>query len=279
MAIDLQSLGYETPPIEFGYTWRDTVLYALGVGASPNEELDYLYEGRGPKVLPTFATVPTFAAFDALVDRIGCDRRAMVHRSQEVRLFKPLRPNARLRIIGRVAGLYDLKRVAVSAFSIDAHDEEGDHIIHGELTLVLRNDGGFGGTPPPRTERVALPERDPDFETSELIAPTQGLLYRLNGDYNPLHADPDFAEDAGFERPILHGLCTYGYAGRAVLKHSCGGDPSRFRMLRGQFSSPVYPGDTLITRGWNEGDRVVLGVSAEARPKELCLSNAYAVLR
>ena len=129
MPIDVQSIGYETAPIEFDYTWRDTVVYALGVGASPEEELDYLYEGRGPKVLATFCTIPTFAAFDALVDRIACDRRGMVHHSQQMDLFKPLRPNARLRVTGRVAGLYDLKRFAMSGFSIcplytsDAADE------------------------------------------------------------------------------------------------------------------------------------------------------------
>lgn len=279
MAIDPQSLGYETPPIEFNYTWRDTVVYALGVGASPEEELDYLYEGRGPKVLPTFCTIPTFAAFDALVDRIGCDRRGMVHHAQQMDVFKPLRPNARLRVTGRVTGLYDLKRMAFSVFEIDAYDEDHDLIIRGEVTLLLRFDGGFGGDRPPKTERVVLPEREPDFETRDLVAPTQALLYRLSGDYNPLHADPDFAIEAGFEKPILHGLCTYGYAGRAVVKGACGGDADKLRTLRGQFSSVVFPGDTLIVRGWNEGERVILGVTTEERPDALCLSNACAVVR
>jgi len=279
MAIDAQSLGYETPPIEFNYTWRDTVVYALGVGASADEELDYLYEGRGPKVLPTFCTIPTFAVFDALVDRIGCDRRGMVHHAQQMDVFKPLRPNARLRITGQVAGLYDLKRMAFSVFSIDAYDEDDDLIIQGEVTLLLRFDGGFRGERPPKTERVVLPEREPDFETRDLVAPTQALLYRLNGDYNPLHADPDFAAEAGFEKPILHGLCTYGYAGRAVVRGACGGDADKLTTLRGQFSSLVFPGDTLIVRGWNEGERVILGVTTEERPDALCLSNAYAIVR
>jgi acyl dehydratase len=279
MPIDTQSLGYENPPIEFNYTWRDTVVYALGVGASADAELDYLYEGRGPKVLPTFCTIPTFAAFDALVDRIGCDRRGMVHHSQRVDLFKPLRPNAQLRVMGRVSGLYDLKRFAMSVFSIDAYDEDDELAIQGEVTLLLRNDGGFGGERPPKAERVKLPERDPDFETHDQVGPAQALLYRLSGDYNPLHADPEFAAKAGFDRPILHGLCTYGYAGRAVIRDACGGDPDKLGTLRGQFSSPVFPGDTLIIRGWNEGGRVVLGVTTAERPDKPCLSNAYAVLR
>jgi len=279
MTIDPESLGYETPPIEFNYTWRDTVVYALGVGATPAEELDYLYEGRGPKVLPAFCTIPTFAAFDALVDRIGCDRRGLVHHAQRMDVFKLLRPNARLQVTGRVAGLYDLKRMAMSVFSIDAYDEDDELIIRGEVTLLLRNDGGFGGERPPKTERVALPEREPDFEIRDPIAPTQALLYRLSGDYNPLHADPEFAAQAGFDKPILHGLCTYGYAGRAVIRGACGGDPDSLATLRGQFSNPVFPGDTLIVCGWIEGKRVILGVSTEERPDALCLSNAYAVLR
>ncbi len=278
MSIDPQSLGYETPPIEFDYDWRDTVVYALGVGAT-EVELDFLYEGRGPKVLPTFCTIPTFAAFDALVDRIGCDRSGMVHHSQEMTVHKPLRPNAKLSVQGRVDGLYDLKRMAMSVFVIDAFDDEGDLIIRGEVTLVLLKDGGFGGARPPKSERVAIPEREPDFETAERVPTTQALLYRLSGDYNPLHADPEFASRVGFDRPILHGLCTFGYAGRAVVSQACGGDPACLSRLRGQFSNPVFPGDTLVVRGWNEGERVTLTVGTEERPGELCLSQAYAVVR
>ncbi|MBW2188561.1 MAG: MaoC family protein [Deltaproteobacteria bacterium] len=279
MTIDAQSLGYETSPIDFNYTWRDTVVYALGVGASADAELEYLYEGRGPKVLPTFCTIPTFAAFDALVDRIGCDRQGMVHHSQQMNLFKPLRPNGQLRVTGKVAGLYDLKRLAMAVLCIDAHDEDGDLITRGEVTLLLRNDGGFGGERPPKTERVNPPRRAPDFEIRDQVGPTQALLYRLSGDYNPLHADPDFAAQAGFDRPLLHGLCTYGYAGRAVVKGACGGDPDKLATLRGQFSNPVFPGDMLIIRGWNEGERLIVSVTTEQRPDKPCLSNAYAVLR
>jgi len=279
MTIDAQSLGFETPPTDFDYTWRDTVLYALGVGASADGELDYLYEGRGPKVIPTFCTVPTFAVFDALVDRIGCDRQGMVHHSQQVDVFKPLPPNGRLRVTGRVAALYDLKRLAMSVFSIDAHDENDELAIRGEVTLALLNDGGFGGERPPKTPRVEAPDRDPDFEVHERVEPSQALLYRLSGDYNPLHADPEFAAQAGFDRPILHGLCTYGYAGRALVREACDGDPDRLAMLRGQFSNPVFPGDTLIIRGWNEGERVVLSVGTEEAPGKPSLRNAYAVLR
>ena len=279
MPIDPDSVGYETPPIDFEYGWRDTVIYALGVGATPENELDFLYEGRGPKVLPTFCTVPTFAAFDELVDRIGCDRSGMVHHSQEVQLFKPLRPHARLVIRGRVEGLYDLKRVAMAVFVIDAYDESGDRIIRGQATLVLLKDGRFGGERPPRPERVTPPDRPPDFEVVERVPTSQALLYRLSGDLNPLHADPRFAKRVGFERPILHGLCTFGYAGRAIVTHACDGDPERFSSLRAQFSSPVFPGDSLIVRGWTEEGRIVVAATTEARPEEPCLTQSYASVR
>ncbi len=279
MAIDPSSLGYQTPPIEYAYSWRDTVIYALGVGATADRELDFLYEGRGPLILPTFGTIPTFEAFDALVDRIGCDRSGMVHHSQSLEVCKPLRPEGRLRVQGRVDGIYDLKRMAMSVFIIDAFDEEGDRVARGEVTVVLLKDGGFGGPRPPRPERVSPPEREPDFESRERVAETQALLYRLNGDYNPLHADPAFAKSVGFDRPILHGLCTFGYAGRAVVREVCEGDPARMQSLRGQFSNPVFPGETLVVRGWDEGARTILAVVTEERPQQLCLSNAYALLR
>lgn len=278
MPIDVESLGYETPPIEFAYDWRDTVVYALGVGATADAELDYLYEGRGPKVLPTFCTVPTFEAFDALVDRIGCDRSGMVHHSQGMTLYKPLQPAAKLEVRGTVDGLYDLKRMAMSVFMIDAYDEAGDHVIRGQVTLLLLKDGGFGGERPPRTPRILAPDREPDFVSRELVAPTQALLYRLSGDYNPLHADPGFAEEVGFDRPILHGLCTFGYVGRALVQKACGGDPLRLTNLRAQFSNPVFPGDTLVIRGWREKGRVVVNAATEERPDALCITHSCAVI-
>ena len=279
MPMDGDSVGYETPPIDYEYDWSDTVLYALGVGATPEHELAFLYEGQGPKVVPTFCTIPTFTAFDALVDRIGCDRSGMVHHSQQATLYKPLQPAAKLVIKGRVDGLYDLKRVAMAVFIIDGYDESDELAMRGQVTLALLKDGRFGGPRPPKAERVSLPDRVPDFETAEAIPSTQALLYRLNGDYNPLHADPSFATEVGFTKPIIHGLCTFGYAGRAVVRHACDGDPDRMLALRAQFSSPVFPGDTLIVRGWYEDERVLLSASTQERPGEMCLTQAVASLR
>lgn len=275
MALDLESIGHQTDPIEFRYGWHETVTYALGVGTKEHR-LDYLYEGLGPKVWPTFATIPTFAAFDALVDRITCDRRGMVHHSQRLELYRPLAPAGVLRVSGRVAGLYDLKRFAMAVFDIDAVDEAGDAVVRGVVTLLLLHDGRFGGERPPRSERITYPAREPDFTVRESIPATQALLYRLNGDANPLHADPGFAQEAGFDRPILHGLCTFGYVGRVVLEEACDADPARMTAIQGQFSAPVFPGDTLIVEGWREDGRVLVRARTEERPSEVCLSAGYA---
>lgn len=277
MSIDPESLGYQAGPREYEYEWRDVVLYALGVGAKPQSELEFLFEEKGPRVLPTFAVVPTFTLFDELVDRIGADRTGMVHESQRMRFFKPLAPGAKLQVVGRVDGLYDLKRMAIARLAVEARDESGEQVAEAEISLLLRNDGGFGGGRPPRTPRVAVPDREPDFEVRDLVTPAQAALYRLSGDLNPLHLDPAFATQAGFDRPILHGLCTLGYAGRAVLQELCEGEPGRLRSLQGQFRSPVFPGDTLLIRGWEEEEnRVILSVTTVERPSEACLTAAFA---
>src|SRR5690606_20305472 len=138
-------------------------------------------------------------------------------------------------------GIYDLKRMGQAIISTETRDESGEQLCETEWTLLYRFDGGFGGKAPPRSEKVRPPDRTPDFRVEEATSAEQALLYRLNGDLNPLHADPDVGERAGFGGPILHGLCTFGYLGRAVLHQACGGDPSRLRALAGQFRKPVWP--------------------------------------
>jgi acyl dehydratase len=235
-----------------------------------------LFEGRGPKVLPTYAVVPTFHVNGELFDVIGGDMLGVVHGGQTITLHKPFAPNGTLKTIGKVAGVYDLKRMATSLVTTETRDESGELVCTTEWNIIYRLDGGFGGAPPPKTSKVRAPERPADFVVEEKTAEEQALLYRLNGDLNPLHADPAIGEKAGFGRPILHGLCTYGYLGRAVLKRACGGDASRFRGLSAQFRKPVWPGDTLVTEGWNEDGRVILRASAKERPGEYVVTNAWA---
>ena len=279
MALHTDAPGKQTHTLIHAYGWRDTVRYALGVGATAEYELDYLYEGRGPKVLPTFGEIPAFATFDELFNIVGGDMLGVVHGGETIRLHQSFAPEDELTTIGEVAGIYDLKRLAVGLFKTRTTDRNGALVCETESEIIFRNDGGFGGQKPPRKPKVILPDRAPDFVSHERTSNEQALLYRLSGDLNPLHADPEISKKAGFERPILHGLCTFGYVGRVVLRHACDGDTGRFAALSGQFRKPVWPGDTLVVHGWVQGEQVALRVTTEERPDEVCFSNAFADIR
>lgn len=275
MALNPEAEGKTTGELVHEYGWKDAVLYALGVGAKASE-LDFLYEAKGPKVLPTYAVVPTFHANGELFDVLGGNLLGVVHGGQKIRLHRPFEPKGRLTTVGKVASLYDLKRMAQAVITTETRDEGGTLLCETEWSIIFRLDGGFGGKAPPPSEKVRAPDRSPDFRVEEATSPEQALLYRLNGDLNPLHADPAIGEKAGFGRPILHGLCTYGYVGRAVLHECCGGEPSRLKALAGQFRKPVWPGDTIVTEGWSEDGRVILRASTTERPTEYVFTNAYA---
>ena len=273
--------GAETKKLEFDYRWQDAALYALGVGAT-QRELPFLYEGldqSGPKVLPTFAVIPTFEACKALFETVGGDFRGVVHGGQRIVLHKPFAPSGKLVTLGRVAGVWDLKRMAQVVFTTTTHDGEGQLLCETEWTIMYLFDGGFGGEPPPRSARVRAPEREPDWVVEEKTSNEQALLYRLSGDHNPLHADPAIAEKAAKVtggRPILHGLCTYGYVGRALITHECGGDPAKLRSFTGRFSKPVWPGDTLVVKGWREDGRTLVVAGTQEHPEEPVFGNAWA---
>jgi acyl dehydratase len=275
MALNPNAAGHVTKPLAHAYDWRDVALYALGCGAK-RKELDYLYEKRGPKVLPTYAVVPAFPVNAELFEVVGGDMLGVVHGAQKIVCHKPFAPKGTLTTIGKVAGVYDLKRLATSVITTETRDEAGELVCETEWQIIYRLDGGFGGAPPPKTERFRVPERDPDFVVEEKTTEEQALLYRLNGDLNPLHSDPEIGEKAGFGHPILHGLCTYGFAGRAVLNEVCGGDPARFKSFSGHFKKPVWPGDTLVTEGWNEDGRVLVQVRVKERPDEPVFGNSVA---
>ena len=278
MALKPETLGHETDALTLDYDWQKTALYALGVGAT-KDELDFLYEGRGPKVLPTYAVIPSYDAVRELFQIVGGDMLGVVHGAQKLTFHKPFAPAGKLSTTGKVKGVYDLKRMAQAVFETDTRDENGELLVTAEWLIVYRLDGGFGGPRPPKTERRRPPEREPDWTVEEKTSPEQALLYRLNGDHNPLHADPEIGEQAGFGGPILHGLCTYGYAGRAVLKHAYGGDPAKLKEYRGHFAKPVFPGDTLIISGWNEDDGTVfVRMTTTERPDENVFSNAWAIV-
>lgn len=267
MSLDPSAVGHKTEPFSFDYDWKTTVLYALGVGAK-RDELDFLYEQRGPVVLPSFAVVPAYPALEPLVERARADMTKVVHGAQTIRIHRPIPPEGRLSTVGTIEGVYDLKRLSQVVFSTRT-ELRGELLFETEWTLVVRDTGGFGGPRPPKHSTPKIPsDRAPLFERSESTSPEQALLYRLSGDLNPLHADPEFARAVGFEEgPILHGLCTFGYVTRAVLLGACGGDARRLKALGVQFKRPVWPGDTLRTVGYQVDSLIALETYAGDRPE------------
>ncbi|MFN8531305.1 MAG: MaoC/PaaZ C-terminal domain-containing protein [Anaerolineae bacterium] len=277
MTVDVQTLlAYEFPPITFAYTPRDVSLYALGVGAPADpldqEELRYVYErsGAGFRVLPTFAVLFPGALIDTILtgDLPGLKFNPMMllHGEQTLEVNGPLPERAVITCYPRVKAIYDKGSGALLVTGTSCRDESGREIATSESSMFIRGIGGFGGERGPSGEANTPPDRDPDAVIREKTSPTQALIYRLSGDVNPLHADPMMAAFAGFDKPILHGLCTFGYAGRAVLKAFCGGDPARFKRIKVRFVKHVFPGETLVTEMWKLNEtRVIFRVKAAER--------------
>ena len=267
MSLDLSKLGYQTRIHEFNYDWKTVILYALGVGAK-QDELGYLYEGFGPKVYPTFAVVPAYGPVNELLAASGADLHRIVHSGQSIRVHRPIPASGCLRTVGTIEGIYDLKRMALVVLRTVSETESGP-LFETRWSILYRGLGRFGGPPPPKSQPAAVPDgAQPAFTHEEPISAEQALLYRLSGDHNPLHADPRFAAEAGFERgPILHGLCTYGLLARAAIRHACDGDGDRLKVFEGQFKRPVWPGQTLQTRGYEiENGRLALRAYATDDP-------------
>jgi acyl dehydratase len=280
MAFDLSLAGKPSEPSMMTYAWKDVVLYALGVGAK-KEELDYLYEGRGPKVFPSFAVVPTFGPMFKLLERCGGNLAMVVHGGQKCVIEKPIAPEGKLSTTATIRGYYDLRKFAIVLVDTETRDAKDETVFRTTWNIVFRGAGGFGGESLTREEAPSVPkDRPADFSIEEKTSPEQALLYRLNGDPNPLHADPEFAATVGFPQgPILHGLCTYGYMVRHVVNGACGGDAAKLRSFDGTFKRPVWPGDTLVTDGWNvDGGKVALQVRVKERD-EVVIGGAWALVR
>ncbi len=279
MTLDLTSLGFTTEPSSFTYDWKTLALYALGIGAK-RDELAYLYEGAadGMKVYPTFAVIPAGEPLFKSLARTGGNFAMVVHGGQKIRAFAPIPSSGTLETTATIRGIYDMKKLA--RVVIDTTTTlQGERVYETTWSILYRGEGGFSGPRPPSDpDEPSIPkDREPTFTHEETTSPEQALLYRLLGDYNPLHADPAFAASVGFaEGPILHGLATYGFAARAVTKHLLGGDASRLRMISAQFRKPVWPGDTIVTRGYLlEGGKIALQASVKGRPDPV-LTGGYA---
>jgi len=276
MSLDLSAVGYKTDPSRFEYDWKAAALYALGIGAGP-EELDLLYEARGPRVFPTFPIAGAYPVMMLLIERAGAEFRNVVHTGQTIRIQRTPKPNGVLTTHGTLSGIYDLKRMARLVFDT-VTEQDGEPVCTMEWDLLVRDTGGFGGPRPPKAELVAPPkEQAPAFELRQSTSPAQALVYRLSGDLNPLHADPELARSVGFPQgPILHGLCTLGFVARAVVQAACGRDERRLRAISMQFKKPVWPGESICTAGYSLApDKFALTATAADRPDQI-IGNAWA---
>jgi acyl dehydratase len=267
MAIDAAKLKHwPFQTIEQTYTERDTILYALGVGLGQDpmdrDALRYVYED-GLQALPTLAVVLGYPGFWAKDPATGIDWVRLLHGEQSLELHAPLPAAGTVTGLTRVTAIVDkgAGKGALMYSERDIRDRATDQLLAVSRSVsFMRGDGGFsaGGqesdaAPAPRTP---TPDTPPDHVCELKTRAEAALIYRLSGDYNPVHADPAVARSAGFERPILHGLCSFGVTGHALLRTLCGWDASRLKEIGCRFSSPVYPGETLRVEMWQRGDAV-----------------------
>ena len=259
MPINPDAVGTTSDPVERSWDSKDALLYAVGVGAGL-DELPFTTENSqniDQQVLPTFAVIAGIGG--NAMRSIGDFNFAMlVHGEQAIQLHKPIPVQGKVRTVSKITAIWDKGSGAVietESESVDA--KTGDPQFTNRSAVFIRGEGGWGGDRGPSGGRNAAPERAPDHVVSYETRPDQALTYRLSGDRNPLHSDPAFAAMAGFDRPILHGLCSYGFTGRALLHTLCGSDPARFKSMEARFSKPVYPGDTLTVSMWVDGSEAI----------------------
>jgi acyl dehydratase len=251
------AIGAELGSVDFSWTDSDVLLYHLAIGST---DLSYTLESAGLQVLPSFAVVaPTFRMTDPPpLDLPGCDINLaqVVHGSQSVSVAGPIPTSGSATVTVRISEIWDKGKAAVIWQEGVATSPSGERLWTTRSSIFVKGEGGWGGDRG-SSEPVELPDRAPDTDTSYDVLPQQALLYRLCGDRNPLHADPDFAKAAGFPAPILHGLCSYGIALRTLTETLLDGDATRVGGFGVRFTGVVFPGETIRVRGWRDGDRVV----------------------
>ncbi len=257
----LQNMGL--PPIRAAYSKRDTILYALGVGFGLDPmntaELPFVYEGEGFRAMPTMCNTLCHPGFWAKDPQFGIDWVKILHAEQDFTIYRPLAPEASLRGEYQVVGVEDkgTERGALLHQEKRLYDDVTDELVATvRSTLFMRANGGQGAFGIAVEPAKAIPERAPDRTVEIASRPGQALIYRLSGDWNPLHADPEIARQAGFPMPILHGLCTNGLACRAILQTYCDLDTARFGGMFVRFSKPVFPGETIRFEFFEDADAI-----------------------
>jgi acyl dehydratase len=253
MPLNPEAVGSTGEPYDTSWTSKDSLLYAVGIGAGTSE-LAYTTEntnGIDQQVFPTFAVVIGWGGGSPMRNIGTFNPALLVHGQQAITFHKALPVNGSARLQGRVVAMYDKGSAAVVVTETNATDlADGQPLYTNVSSAFIRGEGGWGGDRGPSGPKNVPPDRAPDHQVTYQTSPDQALLYRLSGDHNPLHTDPSFAAAGGFDRPILHGLCSYGFTGRALLHTLCGSDASRFQHIEGRFTSPVYPGEALTISMW-----------------------------
>jgi acyl dehydratase len=288
MAIDPQTALASKLPIETdSYGVKDVILYHQGIGATapPADPLDpklleYVYE-KNLKVVPSFGVIPAFPLMFPTLENtpgLNIDLAKVLHGEQETELHRPIPSAAEVEHQPRISNIYDKGKAALVIVEVVTTEKGGDPICTNKFSAFVRDAGGFGGDSGPHAVNKVPDERAPDYIIETKTSPTQALLYRLTGDMNPLHADPQVAKAAGFPKPILQGLCTYGIACKAVIDHALDGDVTRVGSYGVRFAGPIFPGETLVTKVWKMDDKLL--ISSHSKESEgWVLTNAFMTIK
>jgi acyl dehydratase len=267
MPLNPDAVGASSDPVTVSWTSKDALLYAVAIGAG-TDELSYATEntdGVAQQVFPTFPVTVGWGA-NSVMSAVGpFDHAMLLHGNQAVTLHQPLPAEAEVTLQSTIAAMYDKGKAAVVVVDTVATDTKGAPMYTTRSGAFIRGEGGFGGDRGPSGPVNVPPDRAPDHVVTYQTLPEQALIYRLTGDRNPLHSDPAFAARGGFDRPILHGLCFYGFTGRALVHALCGGESARFQHIEGRFSASVYPGEELTVRVWVDGHSAVFTTSVADR--------------
>ena len=258
MPINPEAVGVKGQPSQRSWTSKDALLYAVGIGAG-TDELQYTTENTkdiDQKVFPTFAVIVGGGGIP--MREVGSFNPAlMVHGEQGIELLSEIPAEGEIESVGECTAIYDKGSAAVLEFTSESKNvATGEVLLRTRTSLFCRGEGGWGGDRGP-SEKIQFPDRTADQQVSYTTREDQALTYRLSGDRNPLHSDPSFSAMGGFEKPILHGLCTYGFTGRGLLNALCDGDAARFKSMNARFSKPVIPGDTLTVSMWVDGSEAL----------------------
>jgi len=271
MALNLEAIGKKIGPVTKTYTWKDVALYALGIGAG-FDELDYVYE-KNLKVIPTFSVASIFDFFWHIAGASNVNLAGILHGEQDIIFYRPIPTAGTLTTEGAITHYYDKKdKGAIVIAEGDTCDADGKKLFKNIITIFSRLDGNFGGEEG-KAEPFVFPAGEPDFVVAAQPSPDQPLLYRLSGDLFQLHVDPGFARKVGFEKPIMHGLCTYGFACRALMAQLTPGQPELVRRFACRFSKTLYPGEPIKTLIWKTGDGRAVWRTVNARTGDIVIDN------